>query len=200
MKRYVTLAAAAVVLFMAVACGDDGVGVPQPVPIPKEFLLRGSVGLDVDAIRMVGLPGAVARAGDVILDGGRGEIVVRSTEVGSFVASVPYTGNVVQVRFETSEAVSYSVNMSLVNPVVVPAESVESVPIVPPIDGVTTIQGATEPDLGVFAANIRSGDVVLGTSDALGFFTLQLPAQTGDVVEVYANLDPLADPWTLTVP
>ncbi|MBW2732751.1 MAG: hypothetical protein JRH20_10195 [Deltaproteobacteria bacterium] len=187
-------------LLLLSACGDDGVGVPQPVPIPKEFLMRGSIGGPGSTIRMVGLPGAVARAGDVILDGGAGEILARSTALGSFMADVPYASGGIKIRLETSEAITYTVKTSVIMFIDTIGEDLENAPISPVVAGKTTIMGLTTADREVFALNLRSAEVALGASDGAGHFTLELPAQTGDAVMVYVNNDPLGDAWALVVP
>lgn len=184
-------------------CGGDA-SVPQPVPVPKISLIRrSSPETDQIATLVVGLPGAVVGEGQVeIVDrlaGGAATAPAGTT--GSFAALVPTSsqGTQLEARFVTAAGASPYISLDLrsgstFGPRLGPANALGG-PVSPPdANGLVTVTNYDDtnkikfidatPDVEVLISNGSSGDVVLGTTDAQGVFSVQLPAQVGDPVHI----------------
>ncbi len=62
------------------------------------------------------------------------------------------------------------------------------------------IEGQYVPGGALVAVNQRSGQVVALVALADSSFRVELEAQSGDAVSIYADGSPLGAPWALTVP
>ncbi|MCA9672947.1 MAG: hypothetical protein KC503_45460 [Myxococcales bacterium] len=208
-RRTLPLALLALLAPLASACGDDGVSVPQPVPVPKSSLLRFSSPRAAQSrLLVIGLPGAVEGVGQVeatdIPSGAR--TVVPSSAQGSF-GLLAATSNVsdLEIRFINDEGRSE------------PAPIVQAGRFGGPVLGdplsngtVTRANGNTvlvsndggagnpllfsaTPDSIAHLSNPANGALTSGTTDAIGRLSLSIEAQSGDILQLV-----LADPQNPT--
>ncbi|MBW2735722.1 MAG: hypothetical protein JRH20_25330 [Deltaproteobacteria bacterium] len=184
------------------ACGDQ-TGTPQPLPIPSPREMRlGGAPTDVEMdVEIVGLPGAVAGAGQVVIVNNGVSTEAQSTAAGSFFASIRAHGDdELEIRYENSDAaiVTVPVKGIMYPGIPFPIEGVP--PLTPQGDGQVLVRGEL-PSAGVaLVVNVSNGAVVLGAADALQQFSLEIQAASGDALRVYQEMTPLGPFWELTVP
>jgi hypothetical protein len=186
----------------------DPVGVPQPVPIPgpDRDLLRATgappeVAIDVNVL---GLPGAVDRAGQVIVEnpalGATREAA--STAAGTFSVLIPAREkDVLRVRFVGSAEVAElevrsAINAHLLPP---PGEVAGVPPLTVEAGGTVLVRGEY---LGgaVIGVNLANGATAEVPAPTPARFELRLPGASGDELRIYGDGEPLTEPWTLKVP
>jgi hypothetical protein len=186
----------------------DPVGVPQPVPIPgpDRDLIRATgapSGMAID-VNVLGLPGAVDREGQVIVENPalKETKEARSTAAGTFSLLVPAREkDVLRVRFVGSDEVAElevhsAATAHLLPP---PGEAAGVPPLTVEAGGTVLVRGeyVGGPVIGV---NLANGATVVGAAPVQGRFELRLPGASGDELRIYGDGQPLTDPWTLKVP
>jgi hypothetical protein len=191
------------VLLIAPAC----VGAPDPMPIPAPSIqfVRASNAPGEGGegpVHVVGLPGAVSRAGLVTVTRGTQKFEARSTAAGTFsVMIVARRGDELRFRLDSSEeSAAYVVQAitSLYGPVPYPIPGVP--PVSSPTGGVVTVRGQSGANVGIVAVNMDTGDATSATTGTDGTFTLQIPGEAGQSLRLYDDGVPLGDPWELTIP
>jgi hypothetical protein len=186
-----------------VACGD-GAGVPQPIPIPGQLRSMSAPLTTPTEIDVVGLPGAVAGAGQVLVtDVGGGVTKASSTAAGSFTLSLKARGgDVLQVRYEDSDAAALTVpKQGIMAPL--PPGPITGVPPVTALSGGRVRVRGLSNGAGtqIVAVNATSGDAATAKAAGDKRFSLELTAAKGDALRVYEEVSgALGTAWSLTVP
>jgi len=177
-------------------------GIPQPDPIPIATLIRTTGAMPtITSVDVVGLPGAVAGVGRVTVSSPHQTITVDASASGSFALIVDAAENdLLQVRFESSEAAVVTVPLLPIMTAPQPDPLHVGSPITAPVSGVSTIFGQGIVQASILAVNFRTAATNTTVADAAGRFSLTIPAEAGDEVRVYIESDPLSSAWVLTVP
>lgn len=216
-----TDALATVAALLAVASGGgcgDIVGVPQPQPVPSA-IRRSTPALRAPSPRtlLVGLPGAVAGAGEVQIDvqGWSIDASAPTTASGTFAA-------VVAVGSSATLEIRFARDGELSDPLVLSPTLSQSVPTprgnklqltAPDSSGRTTITNVDSTGSVTFGvpagdevllSNARSGSVARTFADSSGRFTTQLAARSGDDIHLLVvdrrDAAATSDFFTATVP
>jgi hypothetical protein len=196
-----------VVVLLGCGDGDGQTGVPQPEPLALK-MRNGPMDEESPPreVVLVGLPGAVAGAGEVTVETKQGTRSTASTAVGSFALKiVAGPDETVSVRHDGSDATPYSV-VAVTCPVTgcaprpAPGPRTGVTPISAPVAGETTIRGEVASPADIVAVNLRSGDVATSAPETDGGFQVELVARSGDPVEVFSDGKPMSSSWKLTVP
>jgi hypothetical protein len=177
-----------------------GIPVPNPLPVaPDSTLIRfTALGPGMDTVDIVGLLGAVAGGGEVTLVSSRGTVQTRSTEGGSFVASVEVSGEeTISVRFETSAWTSISVEREHPRPLGPPPD-IGGAKVVS-VDGLASFDIVVPPGSAIVVANPSNGAVVAEVAPEEGSLTVRIAAESGDRVRVYVDRPPLSTPLEVPV-
>jgi hypothetical protein len=199
MARYVV---ALLALFVGAGCGDQ-TGIPQPDPIPIASAIRttGVMPGAKEEIDVVGLPGAVAGAGQVTVTGQLETITASSTPAGSFVLTIKaQLDEQLQIRYRSSEAVQVQVYMMPITSAPQPDPFHTGEPITKPVNGETTITGLATAGAQIVAVNYNTGDTGSATADAAAKFEVKVKASTGDEIRTYSLGEPMTEPWIQIVP
>lgn len=194
---------AALATLMAGACGD-GAGIPQPIPIPHHLRAMSAPPDRPITVDVVGLPGAVAGTGRVLVTGAGGSVrEARSTAAGSFTLSLQARGgDTLQVRYEDSAAAALPVpKQGIMAPL--PPGPIAGVPPVTAIaGGRVQVRGqSNSAGTRIVGVNTVSGDVAQTTAAGDQRFSLDLSAASGDAMRVYEEIGGVLGPaWSLTAP
>lgn len=189
-------------LVVWVGCGDQA-GIPQPDPIPIASAIRttGVMPGAKEEIDVLGLPGAVAGAGQVTVTGQLETVTASSTAAGSFVLTIKaQLDEQLQIRYRSSEAVEVQVLMMPITSTPGPDPFHTGAPITAPVNGETTITGLATVGAQVVAVNYNTGDTGSATADAAGKFEVKVKASTGDEIRTYSLGEPMTEPWIQIVP
>lgn len=179
------------------ACGD-GTSLPQPVPVPAPQLsaiLQSTPQENQTDVMLVGLPGAVAGAGQVVATTRPSGLVtaVPSNAQGSF-ALVVARGESIELRYQTpagerSEAALLAPTRQTFGPELTESDATPGgVVSAPDAQGFVTVSNGSpqqilaSPNVTVLVSNANSGDVVTGTTDGGGLFSLRLRGASGQEI------------------
>jgi hypothetical protein len=185
-------------------CGSDA-GVPHPDPLPivarvrATALFQGTSG----PVAVVGIPGAVGGAGAVSIVTLSQTFTATSTEKGSFALSVnSQAGAQLAIRYRSSDAALKDVAAKGVMAPLPPGPIAGVPPITALGGGRIRVDGRTQAgaNMPIIIVNLRTGDVTQATSGAVGDFSAPLDGVTGDSLDVYDDIEPLASAWSLIVP
>lgn len=191
MRRKVLLVAW-VACVLTAACGDKtGPTLPDPVPDPAR--LRATAIQDSGAVELVGLPGALPGAGDLVVESSRGRFQARSTSAGSFALVVPVMrAETLRLRFEGGGEIPYAVGTAEPSPT--PAVMQPSLSG----GGSVTVGVAATPGATVLAVNFSTGEIWEARADAMGRVSITFRAASGEEVHLYADGQALSDPVVYT--
>lgn len=204
------------------ACGDDGVSLPQPQPIPG--LVRRSTPAMTAAdpqTLVVGLAGAVEGVGELELRRVSDGLAVTATSAskGSFALVIAAVqGDALELRFRgahgTSEPLTLAPTLTTRGPFLGPPQNTFGEPVSPP-DGSGNVivtndsdepdpYFAASPDSEVLVSNESNGAVAADTTDGAGLFGVTLPGNHGDTIHVLlaasGDIGATSDFLTFTVP
>ncbi len=202
MTKTTSTLATSLALLVSAGCGDQ-TGVPQPIPIPLQVRAMSAPPDSPEKIDVVGLPGAVAGAGKVFIQGATSKAEVSSTAAGSFTASLQAKGGEqLQIRYEDSDPAGVKVPSQGVMAPRPPGPISGVTPVTAPAAGKVTVKGLSNgAGVSLVAVNVDTGAVAQATSEADKKFQLQIPAASGQKLRVYEDDGAmLSSAWGLTVP
>ena len=203
MTRRRLILAGALLALASSACGD-GVGVPQPIPIPHHLRAMSAPPDTLKTIDVVGLPGAVAGAGRVFVTSASGAVTeARSAASGSFTLSLQARGgDALQVRYEDSEAAALLVPKAGIMTPLPPGPISGVSPVTPTSGGKVQVRGLSNgTGTSVVVVNVTSGDAGQTTSAGDQRFSIELVGAPGDALRVYEVIGGALGPaWALSVP
>lgn len=197
-KTAITFAA----LLLWHGCGDQ-TGVPQPIPIPGQVRAMSAPAETAEAIDLVGLPGAVAGAGRVFVDGATTSVEARSTAAGSFSATIKAKGGEqLSIRYEDSDAARLDVPAQGIMAPRPPGPITGVTPVSVPAAGVVTVRGLSNgAGVALVAVNANTGVVAQATSGADSRFLIKIAGASGHGLKIYEDANGmLSSAWSLTVP
>lgn len=185
---------------------EPSTGEPHPFPLPDISLIRtGGVlkGPPPGLVDVIGLSGAVAGPGLVIIENEENKTTATATAAGSFATKVELkTELVINIRYQDSQSVAVTIPENGITNSLPPKPIPNIAPITASANGTIIIRGQTEADGGtiIIAANFNSGDTATTTSLTDSTFQLEITAQSGDSIQVYDDSVPLGPSWELIVP
>lgn len=202
MTRRLLFLAGSLVALASSAC--EGVGIPQPIPIPHHLRAMSAPPDTLKSIDVVGLPGAVAGAGRVLVTDASGGVTEASSAAsGSFTLTLQARGgDALEVRYEDSEAAALVVPKAGIMTPLPPGPITGVTPVTPTSGGRVQLRGLSNgAGTSIVAVNVTSGDAGQATSAGDQRFSIELVAATGDELRVYEVIGGALGPaWTLSVP
>lgn len=188
-------------------CGNEE-GIPHPDPLPDVTRLRASALMSfpedqTGEVTLLGLPGCVAGAGQIIVESLGKTYTARSTASGTFALTLTGQANGrIAVRFESSAAVYKTIVGEGAGGPIPPGAVSGTPPLTDLGNGAYRVQGGSSAPVGngIICVNTRSGEIALGTVGTGNLFQVDIAAVSGDSLKVYDDEDPLGATWTLTVP